>query len=177
MLINLTDVFTSEGKDRRESINYEPNTVSYMGSEYEISEKSPIEVTFSNIGTGKALVRGNLKLILNIPCDRCLKEVLVPLEVAFEEEVISPDVQQQVDEQDEQDEQDYMLGYELNIEALVNSEILVNMPVKVLCKPDCKGICKKCGHDLNEGECGCDTFVPDPRMAAIKDIFNANKEV
>ena len=54
---------------------------------------------------------------------------------------------------------------------------LVNMPVKVLCKPGCKGICKQCGHNLNEGECGCDTFVPDPRMAAIKDIFNANKEV
>ena len=51
------------------------------------------------------------------------------------------------------------------------------MPVKVLCRPDCKEICKKCGHNLNDGDCGCDTFVPDPRMAAIKDIFNANKEV
>lgn len=174
MLINLTDVFTSEGKDRRESLVYEKDSFSYMGNDYKIREKSPIDMTFSNIGTGKALIKGEVKLVLEIPCDRCLKTVEVPLEVNFEQEVASPDGRSQ---EEEQDEQDFMLGCELDVEAFVNSEILINMPVKVLCKPDCKGICKQCGHDLNEGDCGCDTFVPDPRMAAIKDIFNANKEV
>ncbi len=43
-------------------------------------------------------------------------------------------------------------------------------------KDDCKGICPVCGQNLNEKECGCDTFVPDPRMAVIQDIFK-NKEV
>lgn len=174
MLINLTDVFTSVGKDRRESLAYEPDFYFFMGNKYRICEKSPLEMTFSNIGTGKVLIKGELKLVLEIPCDRCLQMVNVPLEVSFEQEVLSPDA---ITEQNEKDEQDFMLGYELDVEAFVNSEILVNMPVKVLCKPDCKGICKQCGHNLNEGECGCDTFVPDPRMAAIKDIFNANKEV
>lgn len=174
MLINLTDVFTSEGKDRRESLTYEPNHYSYMGNEYQIREKSPVEMEFSNIGTGKVMIKGAIKLVLEIPCDRCLQMVSVPLEVSFEQEVLSPDV---ITEQSERDEQEFMKGYELDVEAFVNSEILVNMPVKVLCKPDCKGICKQCGHNLNEGDCGCDTFVPDPRMAAIKDIFNANKEV
>lgn len=174
MLINLTDVFTSEGKDRRESLVYEKDSFSYMGNDYKIREKSPIDMIFSNIGTGKALIKGEVKLVLEIPCDRCLKTVEVPLEVNFEQEVASPDGRSQ---EEEQDEQDFMLGCELDVEAFVNSEILINMPVKVLCKPDCKGICKQCGHDLNEGDCGCDTFVPDPRMAAIKDIFNANKEV
>ena len=174
MLINLTDVFSSEGKDRRESLVYEKDSFSYMGNNYKIREKSPINMTFSNIGTGKVLLKGDMKLVLDIPCDRCLAMVEVPLEVSFEQELISPDR----DSQDkEQDEQEFMLGYELDAEAFMNSEILINMPVKVLCKPDCKGICKQCGHNLNEGECGCDTFVPDPRMAAIKDIFNANKEV
>ncbi|MDY2699463.1 MAG: DUF177 domain-containing protein [Lachnospiraceae bacterium] len=174
MLINLTDVFTSVGKDRRESLAYEPDFYFFMGNKYRICEKSPLEVSFSNIGTGKVLIKGELKLVLEIPCDRCLQMVNVPLEVALEREVLSPDA---ITDQNEKDEQDFMLGYELDVEAFVNSEILVNMPVKVLCKPDCKGICKQCGHNLNEGECGCDTFVPDPRMAAIKDIFNANKEV
>ena len=49
--------------------------------------------------------------------------------------------------------------------------------MKILCKPDCKGICPTCGRDLNTGTCDCDNFVPDPRMAAIKDIFEADKEV
>ncbi|MDO4463628.1 MAG: DUF177 domain-containing protein [Bacillota bacterium] len=172
MLLNLTDVFTSEGKDRRESLSFEPNMVSYMGNAYRIKEKSPVNVVLTNIGTGKVLVQGEMKLVLSIPCDRCLTDVDVPLQFSFEEEVFTPEEQP-----DDQDRQEFVLGYELDIEALVNSEILVNMPVKVLCKPDCKGICKQCGHNLNEGDCGCDTFVPDPRMAAIKDIFNANKEV
>jgi len=174
MLINLTDVFSVEGKDREESFDFEPHEVSYMGNTYQVLEKSPVRVHCSNIGLEKALVQGEADLVLSIPCDRCLKDVKVPVSIKFEEEVFSPDRMQQ---SEENEEQSFMLGYELDMEALLNSEILVNMPVKVLCKPDCKGICKQCGHDLNEGDCGCDTFVPDPRMAAIKDIFNANKEV
>ena len=174
MLINLTDVFTSEGKDRRESLAYEENSFSYMGNNYMIREKSPVNMTFINIGTGKVMICGDFKLVLEIPCDRCLETVAVPLEVKFEQEVVSPDNENQ---EEEQSGQNFMLGYELDTEAFMNGEILVNMPMKVLCKPDCKGICKQCGHNLNEGDCGCDTFVPDPRMAAIKDIFNADKEV
>ena len=174
MLINLTDIFTSEGKERKESFIYEPDCFSYMGSDYRICDKSPVEVTFFNLENGKVLMKGSMDLTLEIPCDRCLKMVKQPVHVNFEQEVFSPNA----DEQSEnQDEQGFMAGYELDAEALLYGEILVNMPVKVLCRPDCKGICKQCGHNLNEGECGCDTFIPDPRMAAIKDIFNADKEV
>lgn len=174
MLMNLTDVFSLEGKDIEENFVLEADEVSYMGNTYPIEEKKPVCVKCSNIGTGKALVSGTVSMILRIPCDRCLEEVKVPLSFEFTQETTSPEVTEQADEQEKQS---FLQGYELDIEALVNSEILVNMPVKVLCKPDCKGICKQCGHNLNEGDCGCDTFVPDPRMAAIKDIFNANKEV
>lgn len=176
MLINLTDVFTSEGKTRKESLLFEPDAVSHMGNVYKICEKTPMDIAFSNIGTGKVLMKGTMKLVLEIPCDRCLQIVKEPLEIYFEEEILSPDAMAQ-SENSEEYEQEYLNAYELDTEALMNSEILINMPVKVLCRPDCKGICKQCGHNLNEGSCGCDTFVPDPRMAAIKDIFNANKEV
>ena len=70
-----------------------------------------------------------------------------------------------------------MEGYHLDIDGLINNEILLNWPMKVLCNESCKGICKVCGKNLNEGDCGCDDLFPDPRMAAIKDIFNAYKEV
>ncbi len=174
MLMNLTDVFLSEGKETEQSFDLEADAVSYLGNTYLVLERSPIRVKCSNIGMGKALVHGTLQLVLLAPCDRCLKDVKVSLQLEFEQEVMSMEAIQQ---EEEQNEQSFLQGYELDIEALVNSEILVNMPVKVLCKPDCKGICKQCGQDLNERDCGCDTFVPDPRMAAIKDIFNANKEV
>ena len=96
------------------------------------------------------------------------------MNLQFSYEVFSPD---NLGELEEDDEQNFMEGYELNVVNLVNNEILMSWPMKVLCKPQCKGICTVCGKDLNTGECGCDTFVPDPRWAALKDIFNANKEV
>ena len=105
-------------------------------------------------------------------CDRCLKEVQQPVDLQFEIEVYTPDT-----EVEEADYQEFMEQYSLDVEGLISNEILMSLPAKVVCKEDCKGICKVCGNDLNLGECGCDTFVPDPRMAAIKDIFNANKEV
>ena len=77
----------------------------------------------------------------------------------------------------DEENQDVLEADWLNVEALINSEILINLPEKVLCRPDCRGICSICGHNLNDGECGCDDFVPDPRMAAIKDIFNEKREV
>ena len=143
MLINLTDVFTSEGKVRRESFTYEPGTVEYFGFEYSILSKTqPVRTT-----------------------------VHVPMEY----ELVSPEATEQ---SEDADEQSFMVGYEFDVDAFIESEISFNMPTKILCKPDCKGICKVCGKNLNEGDCGCDQFVPDPRMAAIKDIYDAfNKEV
>ena len=182
MLINLTDVFTSEGKVKNISARYDQESFRYMGNDYPVSDKSDVSLTLTNIGTGCVLVEGKLELTLTIPCDRCLQSVNVPLSVAFTHQVLSPDIEDAASKEISNDasfddEQNFVSGYELDTDALINNEILINMPVKVLCREDCKGICPVCGHNLNEGECGCDRFVPDPRMAAIKDIFNANKEV
>ena len=46
-------------------------------------------------------------------------------------------------------------------------------PTKTLCDENCKGICKKCGKNLNNEKCECDDFVPDVRLANLMDIFNA----
>ena len=65
----------------------------------------------------------------------------------------------------------------LDVDQLVHNEILTDWPIQVLCREDCKGICPSCGANRNQTSCGCDTAVPDPRMAAISDIFSKFKEV
>lgn len=174
MYVNLTDVFTSEGKVVHQSILIEMDEFSCKNGKYEIVSKSPVSFTFSNLGVGKVRVQGNAEVTLRMNCDRCLKPVDEILHLDFEQEVFSPEVARP-DSMD--DDQPYMEDYQLNVEELVNTEITVNLPMKVLCKADCKGICRQCGKDLNMGSCECDAFVPDPRMAAIKDIFYGNKEV
>lgn len=175
MLVNLTDVLTSEGKTVKLQIDLEVQEITGVFETYRIVRKEPVTFTFSNIGAGKALVEGNISLVLMMSCDRCLQEVEQTFDLSFSRKVLAPNGEI---EEDSEDEQDFMEGYHLNIEDLISSEILINWPMKVICKEDCKGICRQCGKNLNTGECGCDTFVPDPRMAVIKDIFNANnKEV
>ena len=172
MLLNLSDVFSSQIKELRKDIDIEMDVFDDGIEKYDILQKTPVSFTFTNIGVGKAKVEGTAEVVLRMQCGRCLKEVEQTVPLSFSVEVSAPDVPLE-----EMDDQVFMDGYSLNVEELVSNEILMSLPAKVVCKPDCKGICKVCGKDLNLGECGCDTFVPDPRMAVIQDIFNANKEV
>ena len=65
----------------------------------------------------------------------------------------------------------YLVDGKLDVDKLVYEELLVNLPAKTLCKVNCKGLCKKCGKNLNFNNCDCDTEDLDPRMAKIRDIF------
>lgn len=179
MLVNLSDVFSSEGMTASITVELEMTGFKSRLGNFSIIKKSPITLNLTNIGVGKARIEGSTELVFQTTCDRCLTEVPTVLTLSMEREVASPDTvpDGSADPEEGEDELDYMEGYQLNVETFVYNEILSNWPMKILCRNDCKGICKVCGQNLNLGECGCDTFVPDPRMAAIQDIFNANKEV
>ena len=175
MLVNLTDVFLNEGKVLESSVPYEKDEFHGAMGNFPIKEASMVSLKLSNLGSAKALIEGNVKITMLMQCDRCLQDVDHTFDLNFSEEVVSPDSFAEKSEED--DDVSFMEGYHLNVDTLVENEILLNWPMKILCKESCKGICKVCGKNLNDGDCGCDDFVPDPRMAAIKDIFNANKEV
>ena len=175
MFVNLTDVLTKEGKAVTMQTESELTEVTVGDTVFSISDKMPVNLTFTNIGKGKARITGDAKMTFAMSCDRCLKPVDKTLELRFDREVYAPDMIDSVPEGS--DDQGFMDGCQLDVDDLLNIEIIINWPMKILCKPDCLGICRQCGKDLNTGTCGCDTFVPDPRMALIKDIFNGNKEV
>ncbi len=174
MLLNLSDVFASQGKIIQGN---EPIAITKFVQgdlTYPVMEQTNLAFVFTNNGVGKAVITGKASVTFRGSCDRCLRETKISVDLDFIREICSPEV----DEPDTiEDQADFMEGYYLNIENLVNNEILMNWPAKILCSNNCKGICKICGKDQNTGNCECDTFVPDPRMAKIKDIFNANKEV
>ena len=96
----------------------------------------------------------------------------MPFDIEMDEDVdLSPERQEDLADDS------YIEESSINTDALLNHEILIRFPMKILCRDDCKGICLKCGKDLNLGECGCDRRSLDPRMAAIQDIFKNFKEV
>lgn len=173
MLLNLTNILSNEGKTEELSITYTPAFFKKAGGQFKVLQNGPIALKLTNQQKGTVQLTGKGKVLLQARCDRCLGRVDIPIEFFIDEKITEDEILNPTDP----DEFSYLEGYELDTDAFIGNEILINWPVKILCKEDCKGICPKCGKDLNQGDCGCDTFEPDPRMAVLKDIFIANKEV
>ena len=173
MLIHLSDALTKEGWAGKAEVVPELTEFDSGQGIFPVKEKTPVSFTFTNLEEGKAMIEGSGRLTFAAVCDRCLAEVPVEMELSFQRLVTSPEKE----EDEDADDKSFMEGYQLNVEKFVYNEIIGNWPAKILCREDCKGLCPVCGQDLNVEECGCDTFVPDPRMAVIQDIFKRNKEV
>lgn len=142
--------------------------VAHYGESFSVKEAWPFEITVTN-ESGKSLtVSGNTRVTLSIPCDRCLKEVAVTFPIEINETFTIEDEQIATDRDENEDLADKK---SIDVDRMVYDQIEMNWPDKVLCKPDCKGLCPVCGHDLNEGDCGHDKQALDPRMAQILDIF------
>ncbi len=173
MLINLTDVLSCENKVVKRTVETEHRFFNTNLGSFPLSEEKPFELTLTNLGEDKLLIEGSAEFGTVIPCDRCLTDVAVRIPLSISREV---DMKQTAEGRiDDLDETDFIIGYNLDTEKLVYGELLVNWPMKTLCREDCKGICRKCGRNLNEGPCSCDTVELDPRMAVIAEIFkNSN---
>ena len=166
MLINLSKLLSGDQETLTEQVTLELEAFSASVGTFPVVEKTSFPLKISKVGTDKFLIEGNTSVTMEIPCDRCLAPVKVeiPLEICREYD--------KNDTEEESEEDNLIIGYNLDTEQLIYCEILVNWPMKTLCTEACKGICKKCGANLNPSSCTCDTVELDPRMAKIRDIFN-----
>ena len=174
MIIDISKVVKSLNKEVSEEVSIEMNSFESRLGDFPILQKSPVVLTIKNQENKTLFITGSVDIKVGIPCGRCLEEV--PTQICFDiDKKLAIEGNDLID--DEMEENDYLIGLELDVEKLFYAEILVNWPMKVLCKEDCEGICNVCGANLNKGDCGCQRTELDPRMAAIQDIFSKFKEV
>jgi uncharacterized protein len=90
----------------------------------------------------------SVKFTLNIVCDRCLKELSRDFEFEFGHVVVCSV---------NKDNDDFIIAdnYRVDVNEIALSDLLLELPTKLLCNEDCKGLCTVCGCDLNESECNC----------------------
>lgn len=170
MLIQLSRILSQDGKREQFEIPVGMETFCCRLGEFPIVQKNPIQLAIVNTGRRVLKINGDAKLVISIPCARCLEPVDTEFDLSFEREI---DMKLSEEERREElDECSYISGTELDAEQLLCNELLINWPIRVLCKEDCKGICSRCGANLNIQDCGCDTTELDPRMAVISDIFS-----
>ena len=118
---------------------------------------------------GALVLEGTASSTLDLACDRCGKEF-------SREKVVKLDslVAQELEDEDNDD---ILLldGTELDLTQAATEAFILAMDTKNLCSDDCKGLCAKCGADLNLGPCGCRPEV-DPRLAALAQLLDNEAE-
>lgn len=175
MLLALNDVTASDGKAIQINAKLETKVVSFGFGRYPVTDSTPVSLRIQNRGDKKLSISGKATVELRIPCDRCLADVSVSLPLEIEREVDMGLTEEE--RRKALDEQSFIEGYDLNVDRLVLNEILLDWPAKVLCRPDCRGLCPTCGINLNHETCSCSSETVDPRMEKIQKIFQEFKEV
>ncbi len=175
MRILISEIISTDFKKETYASAISGDAFIYQGDAYTYLDNPPVCLTIANEQNSKVRVTGQGEVTLDIPCGRCLTSV--PVKISFDiDEVVDFEKIRAGSTADILDAP-YIDDNVLDTDILIENMLLMHFPDKVLCKEDCKGLCPKCGTNLNISSCSCDTFVPDPRMAAIQDIFKKNKEV
>jgi uncharacterized protein len=119
-------------------------------------------------------LRGEIKTEVELLCDRCAAPERAPLAVEFDTSFIPQEVEAVKAENVELQAEDLILssyeGDAVDLDELVREQILLALPSRHLCREDCKGLCAKCGADLNAGACSCAQGEVDPRWAALAEL-------
>ena len=106
----------------------------------------------------------------NAECARCLKPLERSFEVELERTVVNRGELVNTSD-DEADDYIQIVDGMLELDAVAAEQLMMEFPMKEVCSDDCKGLCFKCGKDLNEGDCGCVKKEIDPRLAILQKLL------
>jgi len=126
----------------------------------------------------EVMVSGHMSVQLEHVCSRCLKGFRqaqdLPVNVVYHPaaEVGAERHELHDDEMD----MGFYRGDELDLQELLREQVMLNLQMKPLCDEACKGICPKCGKDLNTGTCSCENHETDPRLEVLKKLLDKGKE-
>ncbi len=135
---------------------------------------------------GRVLLEGQTDLSLVAPCKRCATEVSVTVPVHFTLTLVPAPVERDRPAADDDSDGseaessgsfelaeadlDVYRGKQIDLDPIVREQVLLSLPMHVVCREDCRGLCGMCGQNLNEAACGCESKRVDPRLAVLKDI-------
>ena len=113
---------------------------------------------------GVLKLTGELTTVMRCTCDRCGSE--------FEKRKTTPLRATLVDEDDGENPELFLLeGTEIDLDDILRTSFVLDMDTKFLCRTDCKGLCPRCGKNLNLGPCGCGKET-DPRFAVLEQLLD-----
>ena len=141
----------------------------------DIRFSSPLAVSGTITNTA-----GYIRMLLTLSvdyiatCARCLEDVSGSFSFDVERTVVTPRMTEGLTE-DRIDELVVVKDGFLDVDELLLEVLELSIPFRFLCREDCLGLCSKCGKNLNEGPCGCDTREFDPRLEPLRRLLEEMK--
>lgn len=164
MVIDLSEIIKDFGGKIDISGSVDLGNAEFMGDTFIFERPVLIRGTIAN-NTKSLDLEAKAEGEMKVHCARCQKPFVVPVKFRIHEILVSGE--------DNTDDSDVIAisGDELDIDEIVLNNFYMSLPGRFLCSEDCKGLCPKCGADLNLGGCGCDKEDIDPRWADLQKIM------
>ena len=175
MQLDLTQIRQPETELER---RYEPSQFEGRGNQFRII--APVDLRLK-IHKDKERFRlvGTLSTVLELTCSRCLEPFPLPVNASFDLRYL-PHTENTGGESDEVEDEDLSDAFyrddAIDLGQLIDEQIYLALPMKPLCRADCKGLCSNCGTNLNVAACDCQVRWEDPRMAGLKALIERNKD-
>lgn len=166
MKVNVTDIIRHNGASMNLELSERFDGLEAIHEDYSFKGPADFKGRLVNAG-GLLKLDGRLKVDYTGKCYRCLKDISGSVDIRIDEDFISADVQPDKDSEAYTFEGNYV-----ELDKAFTDNILLYLPMKQICSESCKGICSKCGSDLNERQCDCREGDIDPRMQVLKNFFN-----
>ena len=164
MVLNLAALALRGGERYRQAHPLELEPILWGGVDYRVLVPGGVMVTVDRV-TGAYLVSVALDAKMDGPCARCLGEAVT--EVHAEQQEFAPTAK---DGWEETDTSEFIKGLVVDVDGLAREALVLALPAQVVCSEACKGLCARCGKDLNKGACGCSREEIDERWSRLKDL-------
>ena len=165
MMLGLSKIIETPGESVPFSTEVDLSDLCY-GISYPVSAPVKAEGIVRNTA-GVMVMKGDVRTTIHGTCDRCAsdfdRDVHIPIDVVLVTELA-----------DEENEDEWVFpleGDSADLDDIVRTVFVLNLDSKLLCKEDCKGLCHRCGKNLNDGPCNCQKEL-DPRFAALKQLLD-----
>lgn len=168
------DICDIPAEGLRLEVSEDGNSLQEIAGDADFVILSPVSAELTLLKSeGEVFVRGGMTALLKLQCARCLKEfehkVTSKLDIVY---TLTPERDVKERELAKEDVGvSYLSGDEIDINAVLVEQLSLDMPMQTVCTIDCKGLCPKCGADLNQGKCGCPVEGHmDTRFAKLKEL-------
>jgi uncharacterized protein len=166
MQIDISDLIGKRLTQQEVNVSFEGKSFTLEGEEIGFIDPILVEGVFTMLGDIISF-NGKIKTTLRLVCSRCLENFNYGLEMDIDEK-FSKVIH------DEDNDIIIINSDRVDFSPIIETNLILSLPMKKLCEEECKGLCSVCGTNLNYSNCNCEKNDIDPRLAKLREFFSTN---